>query len=383
MKGSRAVVITGMHRSGTSLVAALLQQAGVDIGRNLLPGNSGNPYGHFEDTEFMVFQAELLRARGLDMFVNHPVDFGATPVELEQATRLIDARAEKPLWGWKDPRTSLFLEFWHQLLPKASYIFLYRHPLEVVTSLMRRGDFLDNGRLELGLQSWCVYNERIVSFYRKNSNSCVMGNIYRLIDNLDAFRAILGQKVELELWLDSPAETLYRPRVLNRIHITHAAENALREIYPPAMALYRQIEELADLPAGLSESLSSPEPDLSGLRAYLRSQPEPLTAAQIRSSLLMLISLIAPAIFGQYYTGISDNLYKTTTEREQLREKAQIWGQQVREYETRFQSQDMMTRHFLELTFNNFLDIWRNPKAVMRKFNRWVHFRINRGNQVN
>ena len=52
MDGSVALVVTGMHRSGTSMVAAYLQQAGVSIGRNLIGPAPGNPRGHFEDRDF-------------------------------------------------------------------------------------------------------------------------------------------------------------------------------------------------------------------------------------------------------------------------------------------------------------------------------------------
>jgi hypothetical protein len=383
MTAQRVLVITGMHRSGTSLVTGLLQQAGLDIGQTLLPGNPGNPDGHFEDTEFYNFQEQLLRDRGLDMFVTRPVDFTPTQAETERAARLIDARAGRPLWGWKDPRTSLFLDFWEQLLPQAGYVFLYRHPLDVVASLMRRGDFLENGRLEVGLQSWCVYNEGIINFFKKNNQRGVLCNIYRLIDNIDSFQAELAQKTGLALSLDLQAGVPYRPHQLMRLPINPAVENVLRHIYPPASALYRQLENLADLPSIPRAEPSASEAELSGLMAYIQALPEPRSAEQIRSAVLRLIGLTAPGIFEQFYTKISTNLYHVATERDQLRERAQVREELLQAYETRFQSQDMMTRHYLKLTANNFLDIWRAPKTVLRKINRWVNFRLKRSDQAN
>ncbi|MBM4059289.1 MAG: chromosome partitioning protein ParA, partial [Planctomycetes bacterium] len=48
-----AVVVVGMHRSGTSLVASLCQAAGIDMGTDLLGPHPGNGAGHFEDLEFL------------------------------------------------------------------------------------------------------------------------------------------------------------------------------------------------------------------------------------------------------------------------------------------------------------------------------------------
>jgi hypothetical protein len=47
------LIVTGMHRSGTSLTAAFLQAIGVDLGDKLLQGNYGNPKGYFEDVDFV------------------------------------------------------------------------------------------------------------------------------------------------------------------------------------------------------------------------------------------------------------------------------------------------------------------------------------------
>jgi hypothetical protein len=56
------LVIVGMHRSGTSLTAALLQAMGVDVGKNLYLADPNNVKGYFEDVEFLEFQRQVLQA---------------------------------------------------------------------------------------------------------------------------------------------------------------------------------------------------------------------------------------------------------------------------------------------------------------------------------
>ena len=57
---SKVIAITGMHRSGTSLLANLLNQAGLSLGEKLLGPMDSNPKGHFEDYDFLKFHKELL-----------------------------------------------------------------------------------------------------------------------------------------------------------------------------------------------------------------------------------------------------------------------------------------------------------------------------------
>ena len=106
-----ALIITGMHRSGTSLLASLLQQGGVEIGTQLLAPTFDNPRGYFEDEEFMRLHDDMLYARGKTILVERSFAPTIDATETARAQQLIAARAHLPLWGWKDPRTSLFLDF--------------------------------------------------------------------------------------------------------------------------------------------------------------------------------------------------------------------------------------------------------------------------------
>ena len=55
------VLVVGMHRSGTSLLARMLQLLGVHLGDDLLPADQHNPDGYGEDKRFVTFQRHILR----------------------------------------------------------------------------------------------------------------------------------------------------------------------------------------------------------------------------------------------------------------------------------------------------------------------------------
>ncbi|RAQ45354.1 family 2 glycosyl transferase, partial [Arthrospira sp. O9.13F] len=102
---SPTLIITGMHRSGTSLTASLLQQYGVNIGQNLVGSNYGNIKGHFENVDFVEFHKEILRDNGIDELGCVTEDkISLTPTQRQQAQQLITQNQDSlSPWGWKDP----------------------------------------------------------------------------------------------------------------------------------------------------------------------------------------------------------------------------------------------------------------------------------------
>lgn len=159
------VCIAGMHRSGTSTVAQMLYRLGLYLGReeDLFAASSANEDGFWENERFVGLNEAILRshASGWDL----PPDLepgwqrGERLASLrDEARRLIeDFEGEEP-WGWKDPRTSLTLPFWLDLLPNMKAVVCLRNPLEVANSLRKRG----SASILSGLNLWKVYNERLM-----------------------------------------------------------------------------------------------------------------------------------------------------------------------------------------------------------------------------
>src|SRR3954454_19058166 len=123
---SRVVAITGMHRSGTSLLASFLERAGVDLGGDFFPADPRNPRGYFEDRELLELATAMLHSGCTPGEAGWP-DWGWTRGERldrsglaafrGRAAELVAAHAAGGgAWGWKDPRTSLLFDFWDDLL---------------------------------------------------------------------------------------------------------------------------------------------------------------------------------------------------------------------------------------------------------------------------
>jgi hypothetical protein len=237
-----------MHRSGTSLVTSVLQNAGLYIGSDISGSGHGNLRGHFEDRDFYRLHENMFAAAGETCF-SAGDDFAppATSDFLCRARALVTDREEHPLWGWKDPRTCLFLEFWHPLLPDARYLFLYRHPVDVALSLWRRNNDLELWQNPwMAVRAWEVYNRRLLDFRKRYPGRTFLAQIpAATTDFSDLVRCL---RVQLEVPLhDACAASLFVPEEL--APLTPAEPSEWEKLIPSALALYRQLEESADLPA--------------------------------------------------------------------------------------------------------------------------------------
>lgn len=137
---NKVVVITGMHRSGTSLITQWLHKCGLHLGDQFLGAGIGNTDGHFEDVDFVETHRSILRnLTGNDEGLLN-LDNLCIPAEQEKVLHDLVGRKQsaQAQWGWKDPRTCLFLDAYRVILPEAKYLVILRDYRSVVSSLLSR-----------------------------------------------------------------------------------------------------------------------------------------------------------------------------------------------------------------------------------------------------
>lgn len=155
-----AVLVLGMHRSGTSALSGVLAKLGATPPRSLMAANEFNAKGYWESKELVILHDEILKSAG-----SRWSDWGRfnegwfeSPVFPEFEDRLEAAITREygdcAFFSVKDPRMSRFLPIWLRTLDRMKIapkvIVSVRHPEEVVRSLERR-DRLGRGK---GLLLW-------------------------------------------------------------------------------------------------------------------------------------------------------------------------------------------------------------------------------------
>jgi len=205
---SRPVVITGMHRSGTSLVASYLSSLGINLGDRLLAADVHNPHGYFEDTDFHRLQGEILTAltpgddgghRNWGWTENERLDRDQLANWIGPARVLAAAHSGCPgLWGWKDPRTSLLLDFWNEILDDQSvYVLLYRFPWEVADSMQRSGADIFLEHPEYAYRIWTFYNRHLLDFYHRHRDRSLLVSTNALLQQPARLASLLRGKFDL------------------------------------------------------------------------------------------------------------------------------------------------------------------------------------------
>lgn len=141
-----AILVLGMHRSGTSACTRIANLFGAALPEDVLPANAGNETGYWEPRSIVDFNERLLEAQ--DFGWDDPVpesritaSFGKSAIA-DAAALVGEVYDDAPLIVIKDPRCALIPGFWIDAVTKAGYrpvlIHCRRAAADVAASLDRR-----------------------------------------------------------------------------------------------------------------------------------------------------------------------------------------------------------------------------------------------------
>lgn len=239
--GSNSLIIIGMHRSGTSLVASILHSAGLDVGKQLMSAHESiNAKGFYENLDFVNFHEQVLESLGESRFGwTTKTGLPVPPEQARKVDELLARNARETAWGWKDPRTTLFLDYWAARLPKASFVFIHRPPWEVVDSLFRRGDQVFQDSPRLAVEIWTGYNQGILDFLSKNKNRGLLSGVQSVVDNPESFIQKLNER--FGLGLRNPASDIFDEKLIDRSSSETRQAQVIQKFFPECARVYRKL----------------------------------------------------------------------------------------------------------------------------------------------
>ena len=224
----RVVAVIGMHRSGTSALVGSLQQRGLFLGRH----SKRNPYnlrGNRENPDVVVLNEDILKRNGGSWRAPPTaVEWGSDHVE--RARSILGEHAERPLWGFKDPRTLVTLDGWLRLVPDLEFVGVFRHPARVARSLASRPKLPVKDPVEL----WRFHNERLLEQHRRGAFPIVCFD-----DDSEVLARNFNRVAEL-LGLAPPTEE--EPFFTDDLRAKDAEPV---ELPPDVIALYEELRALA------------------------------------------------------------------------------------------------------------------------------------------
>lgn len=147
----QAIVVLGMHRSGTSALARVLNILGGTVPRTLIDKDESNAAGYWESLPIGRFNDRVLEAGGSTWHDWHRFNakWEKSPVVdsfIDEAVELLSQEyGNAPLILLKDPRISVLFSFWLRVFERAGIsprcVIIARHPAEVSASLAKRNSF--------------------------------------------------------------------------------------------------------------------------------------------------------------------------------------------------------------------------------------------------
>lgn len=173
------LIVTGMHRSGTSAISAVLAQLGLNFGPEdeHLPPDQWNARGYFEHKRIFAVNSRIITGAGSSVTAWYVPAHERTRLQQLEMTALkarylmmpssdiLSRRAkrmratlqaignEMPEIIAKDPRFCLLLESWTHYVPIQRVLFCYRSPAAVIRSLQAR----ERIPQWLGYRFWCYH----------------------------------------------------------------------------------------------------------------------------------------------------------------------------------------------------------------------------------
>lgn len=143
-----AIVVLGMHRSGTSALTRVLGLLGGAMPLSPIPASADNPSGYWEPQSIARFNTRLLEMAGTGWNDHAAIPaewFGSPERDSDRALarQLLETEfGEAEIIVFKDPRVCRLLPFWRSVFDQAAYvvhpILMLRNPAEVSRSLAAR-----------------------------------------------------------------------------------------------------------------------------------------------------------------------------------------------------------------------------------------------------
>ena len=223
-----ALVVLGMHRSGTSAVTGALGLCGAWAGdeSELTSANAENPRGFWERRDVRRICDHLLHTAEADWWKVASFDPASIPPAVLTEQRrafvgVVSALGEHDVWVVKEPRLCLLLPVLRDCIANPFCIHIFRNPLEVARSLQTRNGFGIAG----GLALWEAYNRHALSAAQ---------NLPRVF-------------ISHESLMLHPVETLdgllARLHGLGAAHLTRPDEEDVRRFVSPSLYRYRATEQ--------------------------------------------------------------------------------------------------------------------------------------------
>ncbi|MFC1601348.1 sulfotransferase [Candidatus Sumerlaeota bacterium] len=260
------LIITGMHRSGTSLLTRLLFRLGLHVGCDCRTELLESRW--FREQNMRIFNqasATWYRPGSMPPLLDDPELCATLVAELRAACSAKATRGylgaerhrtsgsladQSQPWGWKDPRNTFTLPLWLRVFPQARIITIYRNGVDVASSLRARAQKQARHR-----RTWRGRLRRLLRLLPKRH--------FTSLDDTRALRTEMSLDDAFSLWADYVAMNL---NTVAALAPTQVCELSYEALLTKPMELLPGVAKFAGLPVD-EASLAAAAADIRRDRA--------------------------------------------------------------------------------------------------------------------
>ena len=234
------LLVVGMHRSGTSCLAGMLQLAGFFTGL-VEEWSPDNNKGSRENSAIVNLNDSLLSSAG-GSWQKTEVLLAPSERQIQKRDHILQQLDSKKLpWMFKDPRTLFTLPFWLDAIPEVRMIGIFRNPVSVANSLLVRNSIPINE----GLRLWKAYNQRLLDIIEQK-NTPLLYFSHDLKGLLESTQLFLEENFSKEVH-----NGVLRPEQMQKF----ISSDLIHHSQPTGKSLFDTLME-TDLSEGESESIN-------------------------------------------------------------------------------------------------------------------------------
>jgi len=276
MKERKAVIILGMHRSGTSAVAGVLSILGANYGKMMMKPARDNIGGFYENERIYRINEEILGKLGSSWDDPFPLPDNwqcsplMEPFRKQIAVILDEEFGESNLIVIKDPRICRLFPIWRDILESRGFelkiVLSIRGPLEVADSLAERSGFTR----EYSLLLWL--DHILCAEYSSRGYTRAIIPYQTMLDDPEGTARYITEKLGLLLTSEQEARMKeIRAHIDPGLRHFKTDQKAMSDqVWPGVIGCYSAMLELAENRNGeiAAKSLDRIRSDLVTMRRY-------------------------------------------------------------------------------------------------------------------
>ena len=252
----------------------------------------GHESSHYKDLEKILYSYGMAKAMPSHTYQITPINLGKKLLShlnnFNKPNKIWDnlafdlflANASQSFWGWADSNAISLLEYWANFDEDITFILIYDKPDEFIKYIInnKKIDILNEKLIQEEFDKWSNYNQKLLTFYQKYPNRCLLVNGKQVIKNPKKYIQLLTKKMDCKMNINHTDTSLQESKLngdnvfYNQQVIDFLIQQLLIKKYEDKLQLFDDMQNYANIPFNLKNKNNSLEVTLPLLKQTIQQK---------------------------------------------------------------------------------------------------------------